>query len=276
MVLQYKPYEPLLNEAIEHLIQDDEFVKEDMLKCLEAFPELGIVAYKEEILAGVAVFSGARSMTSFTLYIKPELRKQGYGTELYQVLTEKMRESGVKEVVCDYLDKEPERNFLSQKGYETWFQSNHMTYEGQGYPEPEYKIVPYQDEFYHTCQKIQSDSFHRMRLSVGMPSVQAQPSEEDRQNYLEEADSIYVLMDQENTVGILRLEGAEVDAVAVAYEFQGQGYGKALTQFGVNRILEAGHSKVTLWAVEGNPAKFMYEKLGFTHPRLHTFVKKKL
>lgn len=64
--------------------------------------------------------------------------------------------------------------------------------------------------------------------------------------------------------------------VAVELKEQGKGYGKALISYGVNQILDKGEERVTLWAVEGNPAKELYKKLGFEVIRLHEFVEKKL
>ena len=54
------------------------------------------------------------------------------------------------------------------------------------------------------------------------------------------------------------------------------GYGKNMVSYSVNKLLDRGYKRVTLWVVEGNPAKLLYEKLGFTTERTHEFAIKSI
>ena len=49
-----------------------------------------------------------------------------------------------------------------------------------------------------------------------------------------------------------------------------------MSSYSVNKLLDRGCQKVDLWVVEGNPAKFLYEKLGFAMERMHEFVIKSI
>ena len=72
------------------------------------------------------------------------------------------------------------------------------------------------------------------------------------------------------------LEDNEIDGVAVAVDKQGMGYGKNMVSYSVNKLLDRGYKRVTLWVVEGNPAKLLYEKLGITTECTHEFAIKSI
>ncbi len=87
-------------------------------------------------------------------------------------------------------------------------------------------------------------------------------------------ENIFVLRDNNEIVAVSGIEGGELDAVAVSVDKQGRGYGRNLVGYSVNKILDKSCEQVTLWVVEGNPAKDLYGKLGFKTKRLHEFVVK--
>lgn len=53
-----------------------------------------------------------------------------------------------------------------------------------------------------------------------------------------------------------------LDDIAVAPSCQGKGYGKAMVQYGVNRLLAQGLLP-SLYVIDTNPAVALYRKLGF-------------
>lgn len=271
-----KDYNSQHIDKIKNLSWEDDFVRGDVLDCLERWPECGVVIEEEGEVVAVAVFTGVSSCTSFTLYVEPLKRGKGFGRDILKALEGKMIQAGVVEVVCDFKMNKVISSFLAYNGYKGWFRSNFMVYEGQKLPVGDYEIMGYEDEYYESVQKVYSEAFHNMRLLVGIESSLSEASEEERKANEANKKNIFVLKSEEKILAVMTLNGNEIDAVAVEINEQGKGYGKAVVSYGVNKILDKGEESVTLWAVEGNPAKYLYEKLGFKVLRLHEFVKKNL
>lgn len=272
MKINIESYEHKYKEALGSLIEDDDFVKADILNCVEAWPDCAmVVVYKDEIVA-VGVFGGSNETTSMTFYVKPERRKEGIGTTLLKALEDKMVSAGVKKVVCDFKGNKERQQFLYKRGYNPWFYSNLMIYEGGKLPTADYDVKSYEDKDYGECERIFSHGFHKMRLSMGLESKLSEPSEDQRKSYRENKENIFVLRENDEIIAVSRIDGCELDSVAVKIDKQGRGFGRHLVSYSVNQILHRGYSKVNLWVVEGNQAKALYEKLGFKVHRLHEFV----
>jgi len=56
----------------------------------------------------------------------------------------------------------------------------------------------------------------------------------------------------------------------------GKGYGRAIVSYAVNKFLDRGCTEVELGVVNGNPAQFLYEKLGFTQQYTNELVVKRI
>ncbi|EPY2304690.1 GNAT family N-acetyltransferase [Clostridium sporogenes] len=276
MDIYIKQYKNQYRAVISELILDNSFVREDIIGCLDQWPQHGVIVEDECEVLAVGVFTGEYKQSSMTLYVKPSRRKEGIGSMVLKALEEKIKNAGVKEIVCDFKVNELEKSFLYKNGYKHWFHSNFMIYTGGKFTEDNYEITNYKDRDYDKCQKIFSEAFHKMRLSVGLESTLSRPSEKQKNEYKENAENIFVLKDNNQIVAVARLEGNEIDEVAVAVDKQGKGYGKNLVSYSVNKLLNGGFEKVILWVVEGNPAKFLYEKLGFKVERRHEFVIKNI
>lgn len=152
--MNIKQYKSEYKLAINELISDDNFVREDIIKCLEQFPQYGIVVEDEKEIVAVGVFTGADKESSMTLYVKPSRRKEGIGTLLLKTFEDNMRNIGVEKVICDFKVNELEKSFLYKNGYRNWFHSNFMIYTGDKLLVDDYDIVNYEDKNYYKCQKI--------------------------------------------------------------------------------------------------------------------------
>lgn len=267
-------YQEKYRSEVEALVASDSFVLKDILGCLDEFPQHGIIVKEDETLLAAGVYTGVDFKTSMTFYVHPERRNQGIGTLLLKSLEREMRQEGIKEAVCDYLVKDKERNFLHNHGYENWFHSNHMTYNGGRLPLGSFDISPYTDSNYPEVQKIFSEAFHGMRVSVGLKSELSKPSQEERESYARNAKDIQVLKIEGEIKASARIQGNEIDSIAVAVDQQGKGYGKAMLAHAVNLLLDRGNPMITLWVVDGNPARTLYEHAGFITRRHHEFVHK--
>lgn len=276
MELCIKEYRNEYKIAISNLISDNNFVREDILGCLDRWPQYGQIVEGENEILGVGVFTGASKKTSMSLYVKQSIREKGIGSMLIKSLEESMRNVGVEEVICDFKTSELEKSFLYKNGYKHCFYSDFMTYTGGKLVVDNHEIINYEDKYYSECQKIFSESFYEMGLAVGLESTLSLPNEEERIRYKENTENIFILRDNNQEVAVIRIEDNEIDAVAVDIDHQGKGYGKPLVGYTVNRLLDKGCTKPTLWVVEGNSAKFLYEKLGFIVERAHEFVIKSI
>lgn len=83
------------------------------------------------------------------------------------------------------------------------------------------------------------------------------------------------MIDIKEIIAVSILGDMEIDAVAIKIKEQGKGYGKAIVGYSINELLNKG-TKISLWVVEGNLAKGLYEKLGFKTERIHEFVIKNI
>lgn len=187
-----------------------------------------------------------------------------------------MKALNVKKVVIDFQVDEMLSMFMERIGYIPWFKSHFMVYEGEKLELPKCTIVAYEDEDYERCQSIGSTAFHEMCLRVGLESTKALPSQEERAAYEENKENIFVLKEKEEVIGFYRVADEELDGVAVDIEKHGQGYGRLLATHAVNLLLNRGHKEIILWCVEGNHARYLYEKIGFKTIRVHQLMYHKL
>lgn len=276
MNLKLEKYQTTRSSVLEDLFFEDEFVRGDILGCLSEFPECAMMVRSDIGILAIGVYTGISEKTSFTMYVHPDHRNQGVGSFLLTSLEKDMAEKGVKEIVCDYEVNDSMWGFLNKRGYEKWFRSNHMIFNGNIQTPAAPFISAYVDSDYPDVQKILSESFHEMRLHVGLTSSITAPSEEERSSFLKKADDIFILRDHCEIVAVAMVEGNEIDKIAVAVDEQGKGYGKVLLGYTADTLLHRGFNEITLWVVEGNPAKILYKHFGFKVHRLHEFVQKKL
>lgn len=274
--MHIEQYKNEYKSAINELISDDSFVRQDIIACLERYTQYGVIVKDESGVLAVGIFTGADKQSSMTLYVKPSRRREGIGTALLKELENNMRNVGVEKIICDFKDNELEKIFLYRNGYKNWFYSNFMVYTGDKLTVDNCEIINYEDNDYDECQKIFSEAFHKMRLLVGLESTLSSPNEKQKNSYKENSENIFVLREDNKIVAISILDDNEIDGVAVAIDKQGKGYGKKLVSYSVSKLLARGCQKVSLWVVEGNPAKFLYEKLGFKTDRMHEFAIKSI
>lgn len=74
--------------------------------------------------------------------------------------------------------------------------------------------------------------------------------------------------------GVGALHDNEIEVVSICPRHQGKGFGTEFTKYLLNVLIDRGHQTLVLEAMQGNPAKRIYERLGFkdTHT-IHYMVK---
>lgn len=199
------------------------------------------------------------------IYIFPQHRGKGYGTAAAALLEQQVNGPETEQLLTCYRVSDPvARAFAERRGYVCQYASDYMVYGGPPFGERA-AVRGYRDEDFPTVLEFYAMAFHLMRLGTGCfpDSVPIEPDEEMRLYWAKTAGERLVYELDGEIVGYLHVEGDMLDAVAVAPERQGEGIGGKLVRCAVDRILGEGHREVGLYCVVGNPARRLYERLGF-------------
>lgn len=211
---------------------------------------------------GTTVGVALRDAPFFLVYILPAYRRQGLGTAAATALVPKLPEKGM----TAYRSSDPgAAAFAASLGFRRKYASACMVYTGAPFSDADADVRAYADADYPAAQALYAEAFHRMRVSVGdfPDSTVEQPSEEQRREWAETAETRLMLLHEGGIAGVAHIVENELGSVAVAPELQRRGLGRAFVKTLCNRILSAGHASVVLYCVEGNGARRLYDALGF-------------
>lgn len=153
--------------------------------------------------------------------------------------------------------------FTEQGGLVPWFTTRHMIYEGKPLPAP-LTPIPYEDPWYRAYQNLIAEAFLPLRRAMDVPPHRILPSVEDRLFCARHRREIFLFLKEQKLMGAVSLnEKGLVDNLAVSPAFQGQGLGKGILSFAVNRLLAQGRTP-TLEVLDWNEkAVRLYESQGF-------------
>ena len=212
------------------------------------------------------------------VYIYPEYRNKGYGDLALAALEQTITAEPLDSISTSYRsDCEAAKRFAQKHGYKKHFASALMEYRGGRFPEEKLAVRRYRDEDYEEAFAMYAEAFHVMRLSTGcFPDSQpSRPSEREREYWAQHANDGYVFLSGDEIIGHARIDGTELSVVSIRITQQGKGYGRAFVKYLVNRILEKGENKPTLWCVVGNKkARSLYDSLGFAEIKRYDFADK--
>lgn len=202
------------------------------------------------------------------LYVRPESRRQGIGRALVQAIWPVVQGLSGMVITRHRVDGGGTRPFYRGLGFEPIVDLYLMGYSGPGFQEPALDLVTYQDELFTPYLQVNNAAFYALRQEAGLePNVfpeAAFADEELRREVQAKGSNIWLLRSSGEAVGLVELENGLIETVAVDGRLQGQGLGKALTQFAVNRLRERGVGEVLLVVGEPNVrARKLYERLGF-------------
>lgn len=250
----------------------------EFMCCVQQNDEDIYAVISKETVVGLALAAPAEDAYLY-LYIFPQYRQGGFGTAAVTLLEKLLQEKGAQRIqTCYRSDNSAAHRFTERVGYHARFASSYMTYGGKGWTLPDLPIRSYQSRDFEEAHAMCADAFHQMRLQTGWfpDSKPEQPDNETRSYWDNTADRRFVYTQGSEIVGTLLLEGNEIGAVAMKQACQGNGIGTMLVQFAVNRLLSDGCKEVALYCVVGNPARHLYDKLGFCEQYRNTYAEKKL
>ncbi len=191
------------------------------------------------------------------------------------------------------------RAFYAGRGFRVWYGMDELIYRGgrrAGPPRPApwqpglagsdpasapaLDIRPYDDRHFEAYVRLVGDTFEPMRRSHDFRphNVCEMNSTPGRRDYfLAHRDDIFLAFESGSSgasevgspeegvlVGEAAVEGDFIDEIGVAPGHQGQGYGRILTLFCLDLLLNRGHPHPRTSVVVANePARGMYYRLGF-------------
>lgn len=241
---------------------------------LAHFPHVTL-AYVGDTPAGLLAHAEPGMGTWLQVYVAPRYRRRGVGAALMARAHDALAAAPIVERAtssCPRADAESIQFFYKQ-GFYISFCSHLMTYAGPPLAHPPLDVRPYEDADYLTWSDTIQSAFYGMRNRVGiLPAFWMPPSEAGRRERLARREDGFVLWDGGEIVGVGAIDGPELDVVCVAPAHQGKGYGRAFVAYLVNVMLARGEKEICLWAVDGNPAKGLYEAMGFAAQRLEAFL----
>lgn len=142
-------------------------------------------------------------------------------------------------------------------------------YEGQPFSEVEIKPVIYQPDFFDRQIALESEVFYDLRVEHDirphrLDQSSASELAEIRRFFEDHGSSFFFLFNGPEVIGSILLVRNYIQCLAVARQYQRQGYGRKLTLFAVSFLLNKGFRCVEVSILPGNtPAQLLYTSIGF-------------
>lgn len=261
--------------AIRAMLSEDEYLDETFQRNEASFPDGILVARKHKSTVGFLAFSGMKRGTRTTIFVSKDYRRQGIGTALIAKADALLTSNVVVERsmgACRGGDIDS-LQFLYKHGYYVNYSSYLMEYEGNPLIESAITVRQYEDDDYLAFSHISEMAFYKLHERLGMlPTYFYLPEEWERKAFLESRNDRFVMLVDNEMVAVGVIEGNELHHVSVRTDRQSRGYGRAFVSFLVNEIMRRGEKTVKLGVVQGNPAKKLYDSLGFKEESFYHFV----
>lgn len=250
-----------------------DFLRDDILEGLRAFPQNAQIAYVglEPAAIGLHAASLTTKKARFVVFVDPRFRRRKVGTYLCRELFKDMKKLGASHAYCDFADDALTEAFVESLGMYCAFHSCLMEYCGS---KMDCSIVfeAYRDEMFAQFQALESEAFYDLRKSIGLEPFYIEPCDEYRREMADRPDDFFVYFDGDELVAAGSASAGELDDVAVAKSHRGRGLGKQIVAHAVNKLLDSGAKAVKLWVVQSNDIPYtLYKKLGFEEVRVHSF-----
>lgn len=229
------------------------------------------VVYDDGQIKGLGLSSTSKSGSAgLRLYVHPSFRWQGIGRQLWDELQPIFAE-GVNQCTTHYrIDQEDPSDFYCARGFQRWYRMHQMEYRGGRLPEPDLEVRPYSDDQFQCYAALINDGFTRLREIGDFRPYRIYPDEAVLDQALRErvlathSDNTHLFYRDGKLVGVAEMANHEIDTVAVAPAWRGQGYGRQIANFSVNWLLERGADPVSLYVLAYNDsARTLYESMGF-------------
>ncbi len=223
---------------------------------------------------------------AISVFINEKHRYRGIGTELLRFSDKLISNSSYENVTCDFSRDSGVAHFFEKNGYNLYCHVIEMercntliTLDERSKElmrDENIVIRNYRDSDYLSWHTVSDIAFYLLRESLGMkPSYYNQLSKSERGRLAGDSSNRYVM----EVKGIIAAVGViyanKVHLLAVRPDLHRQGYGRLMVTFMINKIIKVNcPEKVIISVLSGNPAKYLYEQLGFREISCHsTYIK---
>ncbi len=264
-----RPFEPDDLEAIVSLVAAGTHMPADEIRSLVTERRTSVYV-KDGAIQGVLCTTQFDDGWGLRLFVGPRWRGAGIGRELYDyALPQFDAAAGPDRVNTSYrVDDGTGRSFFARRGFVPWYGMTHLSYQGPRQHVPDLTIRGYGDDLFSTYIRVLGKSFTKMRADHGFEPYDVEDmhrTEETRTEFARRAGDLFLAFNSSGeAVACADVQGDYIDTVGVLPEHQGRGYGRAMTQFAMNLVLDRGYPAVRTSVVTDNtPAHTLYLSLGF-------------
>ena len=128
------------------------------------------------------------------------------------------------------------------------------------------ELVRYSSVFQQKYKKMYNECYHEMR-----EALDRKPYDfiQDDSFFQEGMDTVFLLLDQDEIIGSVALKENEIDDLLVNKLYQGQGYGKEILLWALQKVQS---ERVYLHVAEWNKKAInLYKKVGFEITEIEEF-----
>lgn len=277
-IIQYDPSTDL-NEVIAMLDGKDD-IRRVFLNTIEKQNECTHIArYDNEIAGFLSVngFDGRRA--DITVCVSERYRRKGIGSELLRSSDRFISGSAFEHAYCTFDADDGAANFLAKNGYRPYCSSFEMErdttlidggkFSDASLLERGIIIRNYKDDDYIAYHNISDVAFFLLREKLCLtPSYYLPLMETERRRLANDCANRYVMIVNGVTTAIGAVNHNWIHLLAVRPDLQQRGYGRIMASYQNNKIIMNHNAdKVKIGVLNGNPAKRLYEKLGFHEVR---------
>lgn len=254
--------------AINEIISRGDIIDEiDVIKDIQSQSEKFLV-YDDAVIKGFAYAvkrTEGKNEWNVEVYVDIKERRKGIGTALYEELFRYLEQEKPSVLVTEFrVDINDPTLFYERLGYQKWYGCPNLFYKGSVQHNIDISFVNYEDKYYEQYAKCRQECFYDLRKEYDFKPYFIPMSKEDRKNFLNEKDSIYIALDKDEIIACTTVKNGYIDNIMVPPAYQGMGYGKKATQFAINKALSEGVQSIYLCYIDGNEkADKLYKSLGF-------------
>ena len=186
------------------------------------------------------------------IYVVEAYRRRGIGKELYLKSLEYCNNENISNIILEVrIEKNDTSKFFINRGFEKWYSVTKMDYND--------------GKYYEIYKNAYEDVFLEMRQALGFNPPRDCYTIEELGTM---KDNIFMLLDNEDIIGAVRLHDNEIDDFFINQKYQGQGYGRRLFNFLISYYQKRNAEKIFLGVADWNVRGIkLYKSCGFVDTR---------
>ncbi|MBB6217762.1 ribosomal protein S18 acetylase RimI-like enzyme [Anaerosolibacter carboniphilus] len=253
-----------IDRVLEFLKRELETVNEDRIKEeLKNIDNNRLIYESNSEIYGftVAISNKELKRGKVILYVSETKRRNGIGEQLYLAALGYLERQDINYITTEIrTEKNHTGDFFIHRGFNKRYGYHSMMYTG-GKVNSDLQLINYDDNYYEAYKKVYEDCFFEMRKELGFKPYRDCSSAD---KLIANKDKIFLLLDSQELIGSVLLLDNEIDDLIVNEEYQGQGYGKKLINFGINYCQSRGDKNISLGVIDWNAkAIALYVNSGF-------------